>query len=63
MIIKIIIAITLIFSLLLGWLFVQSLARLYAKRHPELGPAREEGQGCGSICGCHDKGMCKKRVR
>jgi hypothetical protein len=55
-----IIAISAIFVLLIGWLVVQSLARLFAKRHPELGPAREEGQGCGSTCGCHDKASCKK---
>ena len=61
MIVKMIIAVAAIFSLLIGWLVVQHLARLFAHRHPELGPAREEGQGCGSSCGCHDKGACKKR--
>ena len=60
MIVKMIIAITAIFALLLGWLLVQSLARLFARKHPELGPAREEGQGCGSSCGCHNKETCKK---
>ena len=61
MIVKILIAIVATFTLLLGWLAVQNLARLFAKRHPELGPAREEGQGCGSSCGCHNKGTCKKK--
>ena len=61
MIIKIIIAVIAIFTLLLGWLVVQSLARLFANKHPELGPAREEGQGCGTSCGCRDKTSCKKR--
>lgn len=61
MIIKMLIAIVATFTLLLGWLAVQQLAHLFAKRHPELGPAREEGQGCGSSCGCHDKGTCKKK--
>lgn len=60
MIVKMIIAIAAIFSLLLSWLAIQHLARLFANRHPELGPAREEGQGCGTSCGCHDKGSCKK---
>lgn len=61
MLIKMIIAISAILALLLGWLVVQSLARLYAKRHPELGPHREEGQGCGSSCSCIDKNTCNKR--
>ena len=43
--------------LLLGWLTVQSLARIYAKAHPELGPCREEGGGCGASCRCN--GHCK----
>jgi len=60
MIVKMIIAITAIFALLLGWLLVQSLARLFARKHPELGPAREEGQGCGSSCGCQNKQTCNK---
>ena len=61
MIVKMLIAVAAIFSLLLGWLAIQQLARLFANRHPELGPAREEGQGCGSSCGCHNKGTCKKK--
>ncbi|WP_455198813.1 hypothetical protein [Kaarinaea lacus] len=60
MLIKIIIAIAIIFLLLLGWLVVQSLSRLYAKKHPEFGPAREEGQGCGKNCSCADKQSCQK---
>ena len=62
MIIKMIIARTAIFALLLGWLVVQSLNRLLAKKHPELGPAREEGQGCGSSCGCSNKEACNKKL-
>lgn len=60
MIFKTIIAIAAIFCLLIGWLVVQSLSRLYAKKHPELGPAREEGQGCGTNCSCIDKSTCQK---
>jgi hypothetical protein len=45
--------------LMLGWITVQQLARLFAARHPELGPAREEGGGCGKNCGCHG-GSCKR---
>jgi hypothetical protein len=43
-----------------GWLLVQALARRFATRHPEFGPAREEGGGCGSgQCGsCGGHGEC-----
>jgi len=44
--------------LLLGWIGVQALARRYANRHPEFGPAKEEGAGCGSHCGC-GTGQCQ----
>ncbi|MDH3354196.1 MAG: hypothetical protein OEL79_03140 [Chromatiales bacterium] len=60
MLLKMVITTALILTLLLGWLVIQHLARIFAKRHPELGPAREEGQGCGSSCGCQNKGSCKK---
>lgn len=62
MIVKLIIAIVSIFCLLLGWLVVQSLSRLYARKHPEFGPAREEGQGCGTSCNCIDKESCQKKL-
>jgi hypothetical protein len=41
-----------ILVLLLGWILVQHLARRYAARHPEFGPAREEGLGCDGDGGC-----------
>jgi len=44
----------LILVLLLGWISIQALARRVARRHPEFGPAREEGSGCGGLCGCGD---------
>ncbi|HWS13163.1 MAG TPA: hypothetical protein VN279_10220 [Rhodocyclaceae bacterium] len=50
------ITIGLIFVLLTGWIVVQQAAKLYARRHPEFGPCREEGAGCGS-CG----GSCSRR--
>lgn len=53
-------AITLVLVLLVGWCAVQQLARWFAQRHPELGPFREEGGGCGKHCGCSD-GRCQKR--
>ena len=56
-----IIAIVGIMLLLSGWLFVQFLARWYAARHPEFGPAREEGGGCGHcLCGANG---CDKRAK
>jgi len=60
MIADFLIAMLVIPLLLLGWLVVQSIARLFARKHPEFGPAREEGAGCGSSCMC-SKGHCKNR--
>lgn len=54
------IAIIGILLLLAGWLLVQTITRLYAQRHPEFGPWREEGQGCGKSCGCTSK--CASRT-
>jgi hypothetical protein len=48
---------------LLGWIGVQHLVRVFAQRHPELGPAREEGGGCGSGCGCSSQRQCPRRHR
>ena len=49
---------------LLGiWIGVQHLARVFAARHPEFEPVREEGSGCGSLlCLCRDKGSCPKQT-
>ena len=49
-----------ILSLLFGWTQVQRLARRFAERHPEFGPAREEGGGCGSGCSCSGKTCAKQ---
>ena len=48
-----------IFSLLMGWILVQQAARKFAANHPELGPVKEEGLGCGKTCGCKS-GSCKQ---
>lgn len=57
-------AMALIFGLLAGWLWVQHLARRLAARHPELGPAREEGGGCSLLCLCRNTEACpKQRLR
>ncbi|TNF95089.1 MAG: chemotaxis protein [Gammaproteobacteria bacterium] len=61
--IKTLIAMVLIFILLLGWLVVQAMARNFARKHPEFGPAREEGQGCGTSCLCSDKSSCQNRKK
>ncbi|MCB1800264.1 MAG: chemotaxis protein [Gammaproteobacteria bacterium] len=47
-----------ILAILLGWIEVQQLARRFAERHPEFGPAREEGGGCGSNCSCSGGKSC-----
>jgi hypothetical protein len=49
-----------ILLVLLGWIRVQQGARDFAARHPEFGPPREEGGGCGSSCGCTG-GQCTRR--
>ena len=45
-----------ILLVLLGWLRVQQGARDFAERHPEFGPAREEGKGCNCT-----GGQCSRR--
>jgi len=60
MIIKVIIVTVVILSLLLGWILIQHFSRLFAKKYPQWGPAREEGQGCGKSCSCSNKGTCNK---
>jgi len=50
-----------ILLVLLGWVGVQRLVREFARRHPEFGPAREEGSGCGSSCSCSAQSQCSRR--
>lgn len=45
-------AMGIILVVLSTWIGVQHLARWYAKLHPEFGPAKEEGSGCGFGCRC-----------
>jgi hypothetical protein len=63
------IAILIIFLALTGWVWVQYAARAFAARHPELGPAREEGSGCGGLlctsrngksCAFRSAGICER---
>lgn len=60
MLLNMFIAVSLILMLMLGWISVQQLSRLFAARYPQFGPAREEGGGCGKNCGCHGGGSCKR---
>lgn len=60
MILKLILSILLIGLLLAGWILVQHLARVFASRHPEFGPAREEGGSC-LLCLCGRNGNCPKK--
>ncbi|KPK56253.1 MAG: hypothetical protein AMS22_01890 [Thiotrichales bacterium SG8_50] len=46
------IAVGTVLLVLVGWVAVQHIARLYARDHPQFGPYREEGGGCGSSCRC-----------
>ena len=63
MILTYVITVLIILGLLAGWIGVQHLARLFAARHPELGPAREEGGGCGGLfCLCKEAGNCKRKA-
>jgi hypothetical protein len=57
---KVLIAGGVIFAVLIGWIAVQSLAREFARRHPEWGPYREKA-GCGGDCSCSGGGSCKRR--
>lgn len=56
------IAMGLIMLLLLAWVTIQQLARLFARRHPEFGPHREAG-GCGGggTCGCKAANTCQSK--
>ncbi|MGB5277241.1 MAG: hypothetical protein WBO16_06990 [Gammaproteobacteria bacterium] len=60
--VDIIVAIGFITALMAGWIAVQHLARSYAARHPEFGPAREEGSGCGKSCLCTGGSCARQEV-
>jgi hypothetical protein len=57
------ITVLIILGLMAGWMGVQQLARSFAARHPELGPAKEEGGGCGGLfCLCKEKQACPRQA-
>jgi hypothetical protein len=50
---KVLIASTVIFAVLVGWVWVQQAYAAFASRNPRLGPFRQEGGGCaGGGCNC-----------
>jgi hypothetical protein len=51
MIITLISTIVLLMALMVGWIEVQRAARRVAEQHPEAGPLRLIGGGCGGHCG------------
>ena len=53
--------ISVIFSILFMWILIQQAARKFSAKHPELGPMKEEGLGCGKTCGC--KSGCKQGTK
>lgn len=55
MIITLISTIVVLIVLMAGWIEVQRAARRFAEQHPEAGPLRLIGGGCGGQCGgCAD---------
>ena len=57
---KYLLTVLIMLGLVFAWVAVQTAARRYAARHPEFGPAREEGEescgGCGNSCSGHCAG-------
>ncbi len=56
------VTVLIILGALAGWIGIQHLARVFATRHPEFGPLREEGGGCGLNCQCQDRQSCTERT-
>jgi hypothetical protein len=56
------IAMTVIPVLMAAWLFVQWVSRKFAEAHPEFGPPREEGGGCGKSCSCSGGSSCTNKT-
>jgi len=62
MVAKLAISVLIVFAMLVGWVMVQHISRRFAARHPEFGPAREEGAGCGGLlCQSKDGKPCPFR--
>lgn len=54
MVLNLIITIALLLALMTGWILVQRAARAVAEQHPEAGPLRLIGGGCGGHGHGHD---------
>lgn len=55
------VSIGIIFAAFAFWVVIQESARRFARRHPEFGPAREEGGECGISCSCANWKTCRDR--
>jgi hypothetical protein len=58
------ITIGLILVIMLFGIVVQQFYKLFARRHPELGPFRDDSKGCGSCSagsGCSGSASCDSR--
>ena len=53
-------AILIIMAVLLGWVGVQHLAKVFARRHPEFGEPKDEVHSC-LFCFCRNKDNCQRR--
>jgi len=54
------IAVGAILLMLVAWVAVQQVTHWYSQRHPEFGPHREEGAGCGGNCRCKGGSSCSR---
>ena len=63
MMVKLLFSIGIIFAAFAFWVCIQESARRFARRHPEFGPAREEGGECGVSCGCPNWKKCQDRAK
>jgi hypothetical protein len=65
MILHTLFTIAVILLTMLVYIGVQRRYRRFGKQHPELGPFRQEGEGCGSCsggrCGGSDRATCPDR--
>ncbi len=55
------VTIGLILLIMLAGIVVDRFYKLFARRHPELGPFRKEAGGCGGHCGGCGGGSCETR--
>lgn len=64
MVTRYLLTIGLILGVMLAGIAVRQLYDRFARRHPELGPFRQEGGGCGGCSkgsGCHGSELCSTK--